>query len=183
MNLLTCLAPAANVYSILPKSGWKVVSVWIMLIHNISAFTLHTNPLLYMWERIIHRPYVPYIKLPSRIPVCKSPLARVLQVHSTLDAASSKSCHVFELERLFPRRISLKPIKYELVHVWATSCMHPCLAMHFVNPLIAVFTVQCRQGRAVRCSAVQASEALVFALKTAASTCACVAVSINCSVS
>lgn len=66
------LCRAANVYSILPDSGWKRASVWIMLIHNISAFTLHTNPLLYMWERLIrthHHPW--YIRLPSRIPVCK----------------------------------------------------------------------------------------------------------------
>ncbi|KAL0034831.1 hypothetical protein WJX77_008984 [Trebouxia sp. C0004] len=60
----------ANVYSILPDSGWKRASVWIMLIHNISAFTLHTNPLLYMWERLIHTHHHPwYIRLPSRIPV------------------------------------------------------------------------------------------------------------------
>lgn len=66
------LCRAANVYSILPDSGWKRASVWIMLIHNVSAFTLHTNPLLYMWERLIrthHHPW--YIRLPSRIPVCK----------------------------------------------------------------------------------------------------------------
>ena len=69
INTLCC---AANVYSILPDSGWKRASVWVMLIHNISAFTLHTNPLLYMWERLIrthHHPW--YIRLPSRIPVCK----------------------------------------------------------------------------------------------------------------
>ena len=69
LQMMCC---AANVYSILPDSGWKRASVWIMLIHNISAFTLHTNPLLYMWERLIrthHHPW--YIRLPSRIPVCK----------------------------------------------------------------------------------------------------------------
>lgn len=75
------LCCAANVYSILPDSGWKHASVWIMLIHNISAFTLHTNPLLYMWERLIrthHHPW--YIRLPSRIPVCK-PLLLETSLH------------------------------------------------------------------------------------------------------
>lgn len=63
---------AANVYSILPDSGWKSFSVYIMLIHNISAFTLHTNPLLYMWERLIKTHHSPwYIKLPSRLPICE----------------------------------------------------------------------------------------------------------------
>ncbi|KAK9816803.1 hypothetical protein WJX72_005264 [[Myrmecia] bisecta] len=60
----------ANVYSILPNSGWKTASVWLMLIHNIGAFTLHTNPLCYMWEKLIgtHHSSL-WIKLPSRIPV------------------------------------------------------------------------------------------------------------------
>ena len=38
---------AANVYSILPSSGFKTVSVYMMLIHNISAMTLHTNVSLF----------------------------------------------------------------------------------------------------------------------------------------
>ena len=62
---------AANVYAVLPNSGWKSFSVWIMLFHNIGAFTLHTNPLLYMWEkgiRVHHRPW--WIRIPSRLPVC-----------------------------------------------------------------------------------------------------------------
>lgn len=57
-------------YSVLPNSGWKSFSV---LIHNISAFTLHANPLLYMWERLIHTHHRTwYIRLPSRLLVCKS---------------------------------------------------------------------------------------------------------------
>lgn len=39
---------AANIYAILPDSGWKKASVWLMYIHNMTAFTIHFNPFLYM---------------------------------------------------------------------------------------------------------------------------------------
>lgn len=42
------LSTAANIYAALPNTGWKTASVYLMLIHNITAFTLHFNPLLYM---------------------------------------------------------------------------------------------------------------------------------------
>ncbi len=34
---------SGNIYSILPPSGWRTASVYIMLIHNIAAFTLHVQ--------------------------------------------------------------------------------------------------------------------------------------------
>ncbi|KAK9809392.1 hypothetical protein WJX73_001610 [Symbiochloris irregularis] len=59
----------SNVYSILPASGWRIASVYIMLIHNIAAFTLHVQPLMFITERILHTQKKSYwIRLPSRIP-------------------------------------------------------------------------------------------------------------------
>ena len=56
-------------YSILPASKWKEASVYLMLIHNAAAFTLHVQPLMFIWERIIHTQKLPfYLRLPSRLP-------------------------------------------------------------------------------------------------------------------
>lgn len=46
--------PAANIYAVLPNSSWKTASVYLMLIHNITAFTLHFNPLLYMYAFVLN---------------------------------------------------------------------------------------------------------------------------------
>ncbi|KAK9810983.1 hypothetical protein WJX73_003275 [Symbiochloris irregularis] len=43
----------SNVYAILPNNGWRSFSVYIMLIHNIAAFTLHVLPLMFLWERML----------------------------------------------------------------------------------------------------------------------------------
>ncbi|KAK9918010.1 hypothetical protein WJX75_000512 [Coccomyxa subellipsoidea] len=60
----------ANIYSILPPSGWRTASVYIMLIHNIAAFTLHVQPLMFLWERFVHTQGLPYyFRLPSRLPM------------------------------------------------------------------------------------------------------------------
>lgn len=60
----------SNIYASLPDSGWKKASIYMMYIHNMTAFTLHFNPFLYMWERMIFTHNKPwYIRIPSRIPV------------------------------------------------------------------------------------------------------------------
>ncbi|KAK9817815.1 hypothetical protein WJX72_002659 [[Myrmecia] bisecta] len=59
-----------NIYSILPASHWKTASVYLMLIHNIAAFTVHTAPLMYIWERFVGtHTSRNLIRLPSRTPV------------------------------------------------------------------------------------------------------------------
>ncbi|KAK9795944.1 hypothetical protein WJX73_010704 [Symbiochloris irregularis] len=86
----------ANVYAVLPNSGWKSVSVYLMLFHNISAFTLHTNPLLYMWERLIrthHRAW--YIRIPSRLPVLAAiwVLALAIPFYGTINSLFDAFCN------------------------------------------------------------------------------------------
>ena len=76
---------AANVYSILPATKWREASVYIMLVHNIAAFTLHVQPLMFIWERIIHTQKLPYyFRLPSRIPagLCLDGAARSIVLTS-----------------------------------------------------------------------------------------------------
>lgn len=64
------LLTVSNVYNILPNSNWKTASVYMMLIHNCAAFTVHTLAMFYMWEKLIGTHTKPlWIRLPSRIPL------------------------------------------------------------------------------------------------------------------
>ncbi|KAK9909400.1 hypothetical protein WJX75_001727 [Coccomyxa subellipsoidea] len=59
-----------NIYSVLPHSIWKIISVWLMNIHQLVAFSLYVVPLLFMWEKLIRVHSKPwYIRLPLRLPV------------------------------------------------------------------------------------------------------------------
>ncbi|EIE20383.1 hypothetical protein COCSUDRAFT_30594 [Coccomyxa subellipsoidea C-169] len=59
-----------NVYGVLPKNGWLVASVIIMLIHQIVAYALYVTPIFFMWEKLIGTHEKPnWIRLPSRLPV------------------------------------------------------------------------------------------------------------------
>ncbi|CAL5220457.1 g2477 [Coccomyxa viridis] len=59
-----------NVYGVLPKNGWMVASIIIMLIHQIIAYALYVTPIFFMWEKLVGTHYKPaYIRLPSRLPV------------------------------------------------------------------------------------------------------------------
>ncbi|KAK9813484.1 hypothetical protein WJX73_001640 [Symbiochloris irregularis] len=85
----------ANVYAVLPNSGFKSFSVYIMLFHNIAAFTLHTNPLLYMWEKLIRTHHTPwYIRIPSRTPVLAViwVLSLAIPFYGTINSLFSALC-------------------------------------------------------------------------------------------
>lgn len=56
----------------MPVSGTRDVSIVLMIIHQFVAYALYVTPVFFMWEKLIKTHQKPlWIRLPSRLPVCK----------------------------------------------------------------------------------------------------------------
>lgn len=77
LNMCVCgCVCAGNVYGVVPVSASRDVSIVLMIIHQFVAYALYVTPVFFMWERLVGTHQKPlWIRLPSRLPVCKpSPL-------------------------------------------------------------------------------------------------------------
>ena len=64
--------PAGNVYGVVPVNAGRDVSIILMVIHQFVAYALYVTPVFFMWEKLRRTHHSSYwIRLPSRIPVCK----------------------------------------------------------------------------------------------------------------
>ena len=64
------VADAGNVYGVVPVNAARDVSIILMVIHQFVAYALYVTPV--MWEKLVGTHTKSYwIRLPSRIPVCK----------------------------------------------------------------------------------------------------------------
>lgn len=63
---------AGNVYGVVPVSAARDVSIVLMIIHQFVAYALYVTPVFFMWEKLVKTHQKPlWIRLPSRLPVCK----------------------------------------------------------------------------------------------------------------
>ena len=71
-QLLLCVI--GNVYGVVPVNAGRDVSIILMVIHQFVAYALYVTPVFFMWEKLVRTHHSSYwIRLPSRIPVCKCP--------------------------------------------------------------------------------------------------------------
>ena len=96
-----CFVCAGNVYGVVPVSGARDVSIVLMIIHQFVAYALYVTPVFFMWEKLVktHQKAL-WIRLPSRLPVCKFPALAALYhlpVHCLLAPFSPLLCTCFNM--------------------------------------------------------------------------------------